>query len=283
MSQPSNLFLSIGKPVKDEYGRSVGRIITFATSPSGKLDFAFIESSDGRFTKQPIEDLVFDGTEVTLNSKIKSKAAVFCDQIPFIWRKDEALKDLADKKKISPELYNELHGNFSSILSQLRRDAQSLSDDITNEIDRCEEELKALSYGVLHLELEHEIGKIAEDVYKSAFGLMQEHIRRANAEKSDLESIRAKLSNMLLGDSPPPEPETPPAKAPEQKTTTVVETEPEKPKQEQKQEESKPQEAKKEEPKKEPAAADSSEASDGSDLPEPPVVVYVKEVGKAGI
>lgn len=274
MSQPSNLFLSIGKPVKDEYGRSVGRIITFATSPSGKLDFAFIDSSDGRFKKQPIEDLVFDGTEVTLNSKIKTKAAVFCDQIPFIWRKDEALKELADKRKIRPELYDELHNNFSSILSQLRRDAQSLSDDISKEIEHCEEELKALSYGVLHLELEHEIGKIAEDVYKSAFGLMQDHIKRANAEKSDLESIKAKLSNMLIGDSPPPAPKTPAptVRVPEQRTTTVIETEPEEPK---------PPEAKKEE-KPEPAA-DSSDSSDGSELPEPPVVVYVKEVGKAGI
>ena len=56
--QLSNLFLSIGKPVKDEYGRSVGRIISFATTPSGKFAAAFIELSDGRFTKQPMEALV---------------------------------------------------------------------------------------------------------------------------------------------------------------------------------------------------------------------------------
>ena len=120
MSQtPSNLFLSIGKPVKDEYGRSVGRIISFATIPNGKFDSAFIELTDGRFTKQPIENLTFNGAEITLLSKIKSKAAVFCDQIPFLWRKDQALKDLNDKKKISSDLYQELHNNFNTILSQL--------------------------------------------------------------------------------------------------------------------------------------------------------------------
>jgi len=63
MSQtPSNLFLSIGKPVKDEYGRSVGRIISFGTSPSGKFENAFIELSDGRFSKQPIDNLNFNGS-----------------------------------------------------------------------------------------------------------------------------------------------------------------------------------------------------------------------------
>ena len=117
MSQPSNLFLSLGKPVKDEYGRSVGKIISFATTPSGKFDTAFIELSDGRFTKQPIESLTFNGADITLISQIKSRASVFCDQIPFIWRKDQALKDLTDKKKIPPSMYQELHSNFNTVLT----------------------------------------------------------------------------------------------------------------------------------------------------------------------
>lgn len=240
MSQTlSNLFLSIGKPVKDEYGRSVGRIISFATTPSGKFDSVFLELSDGRFIKQPIEAVIFNGADITLISKIKSKAAIFYDQIPFIWRKDQALKDLADKRKISPDLYQELHTNFSTVLNQLRKDAQILLDDIAQGITRCEEDLKAMSYGVLHLELEHEIGKINDDHYKSSFSALQENIKRTSAEKNDLETTKSKLSNILLGDSP---------QVPEPKAKVVE-----------------PQE------------------TEAADLPEPPVVVYVKEVGKAGI
>ena len=244
MSQPSNLFLSLGKPVKDEYGRSVGKIISFATTPSGKFDTAFIELSDGRFAKQPIESLTFNGADITLISQIKSRASVFCDQIPFIWRKDQALKDLTDKKKIPPSMYQELHSNFNTVLSQLRKDAQILLDEAMQGITRCEEELSVLSYSVLHLELEHEIGKVSDDTYRASFATLQETIRRCSNEKNDLESVRSKLSNVLLGDAPKmPEP-----KLPEQKTTVYME------------------------PVIEPA-----------ELPEPPVVVYVKEVGKAGI
>jgi hypothetical protein len=246
MSQAlSNLFLSIGKPVKDEYGRAMGKIITFATTPSGKFDAAFIELSDGRFTKQPVEALTFNGAEITFTSKIKSKAAVFCDQIPFIWRKDQALKDLSDKKKIAPDLYQELHSNFSTVLTQLRKDAEILMDEAAMEIVRCEEELRALSYGVLHLELEHEIGKITEDNYKSAFAVLQENVKRTAAEKSDLENTKSRLSNILLGDSGLSMHK---ASLPEQKTKVFVEP-----------------------------------VAESPELPEPPVVVYVKEVGKAGI
>jgi len=57
-------------------------------------------------------------------------------------------------------------------------------------------------------------------------------------------NIKSKLSNILLGDTPPiAEP-----KLPEQKSKIYAESVPQ-----------------------------------ASDLPEPPVVVYVKEVGKAGI
>jgi hypothetical protein len=245
MSQPlSNLFLSIGRPVKDEYGRSFGRIISFATNPSGKFEAAFIELSDGRFTKQPMESLTFNGADITFTSKIKSKTAIFCDQIPFIWRKDQALKELAEKRKISSAMYQELHNNFSTVLSQLRKDAQILLDETLQGINRCDEELTALSYGVLHLELEHEIGKINEETYKASFSQLQETLKRTGNEKTDLETTKTKLSNILLGDSQAQAPE------PKIKENKVY---------------------------VEPVVAERPE------LPEPPVVVYVKEVGKAGI
>jgi hypothetical protein len=245
MSQTlSNLFLSIGKPVKDEYGRSVGKIVCFATSPSGKFEAAFIEQSDGRFTKQPMEYFVFNGADVTFLSKVKSRAAVFYDQIPFIWRKDKALKDLIEKKKIAQVLYQEVHNSFTTVLSQLRKDAQVLIDEAIQGMIRCEEELTTLSYSVLYLELEHEIGKIADEAYRASFAQLQETIKRTNAEKADMEAVKSKLSNILLGDTPTvAEP-----KLPEQKSKVYAESVPQ-----------------------------------SSELPEPPVVVYVKEVGKAGI
>jgi hypothetical protein len=240
-----NLFLSIGKPVKDEYGRSLGRVVSYALTPSGKFEAAFIELSDGKFVKQPIDQITFNGNEVTFNSKIRTQASVFCDQIPFIWRKDQALKDLAEKRKIAPDLYNELHTNFDTVLKQLRNDAQTLIEDISKEITRCNEELKSLTYAVLHLELEHEVGKIAEDVYRSAFALLQESMKRVTTEKTDLEITKTRLSNILLGDTI--EVITKPKQVfvnPSTNTTSIPEKQ---------------------------------------ELPEPPVVVYVKEIGKAGI
>ena len=95
----SNLFLSIGKPIKNEYGRVIGKVASFALTPNGKFDAVYIEFGDGQFSKQPMESLRFNGAEITFISKIKSQAGILCDHIPLIWRKDEALKDLFEKRK----------------------------------------------------------------------------------------------------------------------------------------------------------------------------------------
>jgi len=246
MSQNPNLFLFVGKQIKDEYGRAVGKIASFAVTPGGKLDAAFIEQSDGKFLKLPAEHLKFDGVDVTLSYKIKSQANILSDQIPLIWRKDQALKELVEKKKISQELFQELHNSFDGALTQLKNEAQALIDEIGKETIRCAEEMRELNYALVNLEIEHEIGKVDDKSYESAFTLIQESIKRVNLEKSDLELTKTRLSNIMLGEN---------LKTPEPEKTTA---------------------------KKEALKA-LAPVSTGPELPEPPVVVYVKEIGKSGI
>ena len=282
MDNNSNLFLSIGKPIKDEYGRIVGKVASFALTPNGKFDGVYIESNDGKFLKQSMEHLTFNGAEVTFTSTLKSQASVLCDQIPLIWRKNQALKDLAEKRKISPDLYQELRNNFEAVLNQLKKDAEELSEEATKEVARCNQEIKTLGYAVVNLELEHEIGQVDEEAYQSAFQLLQENLKRVNTEKSDIETTRSKLSNIMLGDSKQLEQKTVPVsnevteketpEVPNQVTVEVADETVENKLEENAEEIS---ETTNETPEDAPEEA--------PELPEPPVVVYVKEVGKAGI
>jgi hypothetical protein len=236
----SNLFLSIGKPIKNEYGRVIGKVASFALTPSGKFDAVYIEFGDGQFSKQPMESLRFNGADITFISKIKNQAGTLCDHIPLIWRKDEALKDLLEKKKITPEVCQDLHNSFSSVLTQLKKDAQIIIDESVIEIERCADEISSLSYAIANLEIEHEIGKVDEENYRGAFALLQDTLRRATTEKTDFELTKSKLSSVLLGD---------------QSMTSQLRSN----------------------------KIYAEQVSNASKLPEPPVVVYVKEIGKAGL
>ncbi|MEM2249812.1 MAG: CdvA-like protein [Candidatus Bathyarchaeia archaeon] len=228
--------MSLGKVVKDEYGRPIGEVASLAVKPNGVVDAVYIRHSDGRFIKYPAGTIKVDGSEVIFLSKVKYDTAVFCDQIPLIWRKDQALKELLEKKKISPEVYEDLHRSFEGALNQLKSEAQALLERINKEIEKCDQEIMELNYALVHLEVEHEIGEVDDQSYQTAFTTIQDCLKKVNLEKTDLENMKNKLSNILLGESPP-------------KNVT--------------------EEHVKEAP-----------TSPSPNLPEPPVIVYVREAGE---
>jgi hypothetical protein len=247
MPQNPNLFLSIGKQLKDEYERIVGEVASFIVKPNGRIDSVYIRQSDGRLIKYPAESLKVDGSEIILLSKIKMETTTFCDQIPLIWRKDQALKELVEKKKISPEVYEDLHNSFEGALNQLKSEAQALIGKIDKEIERCAQEIKELNYALVHLEVEHEIGEVDEQSYQTAFSTIQECLKGTNMEKSDLDALKNKLSNILLGETASPTEQGTKKEAVEEVASQEAPTPP------------------------------------SPSLPEPPVVVYVKELGESGI
>jgi hypothetical protein len=202
MSKPSNLFLYIGKPVKDEYGRQVGKIASFAVSPNGRVNGVFVEHGDGEFMRYPSEQFNVDGEDITLTPTIKLRVKALCDEIPLIWRKDQALSDLVDKKKIPSEMFGELHKNFEGALNQLKTDAQTHLDAIDKQVAKCNQQVRDLNSALIHLEIEREIGRIDENAYQTAMEMIKEGLKQTNNEKNDLESMRSQLSNLLLGDLP---------------------------------------------------------------------------------
>lgn len=197
----SNLFLYIGKPIKDEYGREVGKIASFAVNPNGRVSAVFVEHGDGEFQRYQSEQVKVDGQEVVLLPSIKLKVKTLCDEIPLIWRKDQALSDLVDKKKIPSEMFTELHKNFEGALNQLKTDAQSNLDCIDKQINKCNSQIRELNSALIHIEIEREIGRIDENAYETAMDMIQNGLKKVNSEKTDLESLRSQLSNLLLGDS----------------------------------------------------------------------------------
>jgi len=172
------------------------------------------------------------------------KANSLCQEIPLIWRKDRALNELVEKKKIPPEMYDDLHMTFEGALNQLKDNAKGLTEDIGSQIDRCNKQIHSLHSALINLEIEREIGRLNGDSYEKALGIIQWGLKGVNAEKSDLEVLKSKLSNLLLGEKTLKMPEIPQTKSPEQ---TVI---PEAP------------------------------APVSSNLPEPPVIIHVRNTSK---
>jgi len=240
VSKPSpKPFIFVGKPVKDEYGRQIGRIASFMVKPNGRIDGVFVEHGDGEFFRYPSDQFKIDGESLVVLPSIKLKVKALCNEIPLIWRKDQALSGLSKKKKFPPDLFDVLHKNFEGALDQLKKDAQATLDEITSRISNCDRQIKELHSALINLEIEREIGRIESTAYQTAMGIIQRGLKQANAEENDLEAMKKNLSNLMLGETSEETPE-------EKSAATTQEEEGE------------------------------EEAPPESQLPEPPVVVDVK-------
>ena len=149
---------------------------------------------------------------------LKLRAKTLCQQIPLIWRKDQALNELVEKKKIPPEMFDDLHNNFEGALNQLKADAKTVMDDTNKQITKCTKQIQELHSALINLEIEREIGRIDDESYQKALGMIQWGLKGVNAEKSDLEALKSKLSNLLLGEKTVKMPETPTQKETQEAT-----------------------------------------------------------------
>lgn len=195
-------FLLIGKPVKDEYGRQIGQVASFMVNPNGRVNGIFIKHWDGEFSRHPSNQFKIHDDGVVLLSRIKSRVRTLCNEIPLIWRKDQALSELLEKKKIPSEMSNGLHKNFENALNELKADAQTTLDNIDEQVAKCAQQIRELNLGMVYLEIEREIGKMDEKLYQMATEMIRGGLKWAEAEKSDLEAMRNRLSNILLGEAP---------------------------------------------------------------------------------
>lgn len=197
----SKIITHLGKPVKDEHGHVIGTMASFLATPGGRINGVFIEHGDGSIKRYSRDQIKTENNDVVLYSTLKMKANNFCNQMPLLWRKTQALKDLNEKRKIPENMYDDLYTSFEGALSQLRTEAEEAISDIDVELKKCTQRIKELNSALINLELEKEIGQINEESYQIAIELVKEGLKRANAEKNDFEALKNKLNNNLLGEN----------------------------------------------------------------------------------
>lgn len=223
MSKPSsNPLLFIGKPVKDEYGRQIGQIASFIVSPNGRVDSIFVKHGDGEFSRYPSEYFRTLDDGMILLPPLKLKVKSLCDEIPLIWRKDQALNEIVETKKFPTEMVDSFHKSFEGALNQLKSEAKSTMDEIDRETSKCDKQIKDLNSALVNLEIERGIGRIDEKSYQTSLIMIQEGLKQASSEKTDLQAMRSTLSNMLLGEKPAAETEAKSQKEPTPAPTTSL-------------------------------------------------------------
>ncbi len=223
MTEPlsKDLFPFLGRPIRNECDREIGKIVSFIVSPNGHIDAVLVNHADGEFVYYPTKQLNITKDSIVLLADATLRANALCEEIPLVWRKDQILNSLLKEEKILPEIYESLHREFDATLSKLKANAQDVIAEIDKQIANCDEKFKKLHSAKIHLKIESEIGEIDEESYGKSIEIILDGLKSVVAEKNDLETLRARLSSLLLDEGPPGIEETEPV---EPVTEDTVET-----------------------------------------------------------
>ncbi|MCW4019684.1 MAG: hypothetical protein NWF14_00420 [Candidatus Bathyarchaeota archaeon] len=210
----------IGKNVKDLEEREIGRITSFLIDSSGHLQEVLIENKYGKLVKHPIEMLKIDRDEISLVSNADEKVKTLSEEFPVVKKKRKILDKLSEDKVLPPGIYENLCKEFDKILKEMKRDAQSILEDMGKEIKVQEDYVRTLQMARAFLEIEHGIGAVEEKVYQQSIMSLLKELKNAQQKKIRLMGDKYKVSNILVEkeEEPTKEAQTQPVAEPERET-----------------------------------------------------------------
>ena len=188
----------IGRIVKDESGREIGKIVSFVIDSSGDVKEVLLENKGEEIIKYPIERIKTVQDDVLLISDIERRTEKLCEVFPILCRKREILESLFKNKEILPEIYEGLSAEFDKSLNDLRAEAQNLLGEIERQVQAQENNIKMLHLARAFLEMEHGVGNLKDDIFRQSLLSILREIKYASYRKMSLLKTRDRIISLTI-------------------------------------------------------------------------------------
>ena len=193
-SLASNLLL---RPVRDVYGRHVGRVINISFNSSGDMTAIQVEQGSEDIAEYPTTQVSMNSDSVVLIPRWKVDAKVIQKEWSSTQRKIFALDSLLKSGKISHIVYESLRKQeFEAVINRLRKKREALLNGLRS---RCDELILCIDKyerSIVKIELERMVGEINDQTFKTAYDSMKSLLDSAMSEKRDIEAALDQLARL---------------------------------------------------------------------------------------
>jgi len=193
----SELKSFLGKKVSDDYGRSLGRIISVKLNSFGEMEEVELEKGSGELERIPMEQLTIAGDAVIAISRWKTEVEVLLKEIASAQRRMDALVALIKREEMPKNLYEELLRKQEDGLENLREKkscAIKVLQGRNRDLDSQVEELTKML-------IEIRAGKWSKDFSKRAYEVasksIEPNLEFVTKERKELANYLEKLTKLL--------------------------------------------------------------------------------------
>ncbi|RLI09698.1 hypothetical protein DRO32_00085 [Candidatus Bathyarchaeota archaeon] len=193
---PSEL---IGKMVKDPYGHKIGIVVSTIMDERGDMGWILIKMGDGRFRRFRLSEVAANGSEVIVDNTVVGKVEALRRKVALLRKESNMLMEL----RMDDASLMEMGKDIEDAIGSLQAEARSLLHRIDRSLEAVNRQIRDVRKGLACLAVEHEFGRVRDEVFGVLNEMLKEGLRRLMAEKKDLLSARDALLDLLeVGKAP---------------------------------------------------------------------------------
>lgn len=186
----SNEVEIIGKPVKDMYGTSMGKVIGTISDIDGSIQTVGVDCGAQGLQQIPYEQLVVQGDVVIFIPRWRLDSQRLLREKSLTLRRLKALMDIVSENDEMRQDAEVIHEKYKSKLISLDEMEHEIKSKLESRLAQLDEQMKAVKMLIFDAKVQFKSNEISESTYESVktqtTGLI-EHITHETAEISNVQ------------------------------------------------------------------------------------------------
>jgi gas vesicle protein len=177
----------IGQYVKEEYGRTVGKVLTAFTDITGEVEAIEVAVNDSTLEKIGSEriKLTPDGLVIVPEWKVKALSAE--NKLDRVRKRLRAIEELYRKGSIPVHAYEDMKRKLESGFDKVKGEVKEVKESLKRRANDLEYQITRLERDISNLMMLYMSNEVSEVSYKAAIDYLKDARSRCIEEKKDIE------------------------------------------------------------------------------------------------
>ena len=193
----------IGKPVKDMYGASMGKILGTSTDVDGSIQTVGINCGSEGLKQIAFDQLVVQSEVVIFIPKWRLDSQRLLKQKELVIRRLNALMEIVsdnDSMKSDAEI---IHEKYNTKLMTLQRTEYEINSELDNRVVEIEEQEKSVKVLLFDAKVQFKSNEISQETFDHVQKETDEMLQHMKHEKDEIAKVKSRLANLSLEDMIP--------------------------------------------------------------------------------
>jgi hypothetical protein len=188
----------VGKQVKDMYGTFMGKVVGIITDIDGSIESVGVDCGSAGLKQLPYEQLLVQGDYVIFIPRWRLDAQKLLRQKNLTLQRIRGLQDIVAENDLMKDDAELVYLKYEKRLNDLVENEKTVSEELQARLNELERENRSIKTVLFDAKLQFRSNEITEDAYQQISTHSNELIERISIEKSEINTVKTKLSQQTL-------------------------------------------------------------------------------------